>query len=252
MAVTKKIENFHFKILYSQAFRAPSIQNINLARSGSIDPEKSNVFEMEFGYQFTHEMILSVNAFSLTTNDILTSASEGSGDEFVEWYENATRTGTRGLELIYNIRKKGWYANFTYSYSQAIGGDETVATYVVPQTTKQYTGMLMHKMTLNTSFSLSERFTFNPSFIYGGKRYAFTEFDDEGTGIATALDPYLLANAFFNYRNLLPGLTAGVEVYDLLNAQPDIVQAYNGGYAPIPGRSREYILKLAYLINFKK
>src|SRR6187401_2114331 len=29
IAVTKKIENLHFKVLYSQAFRAPSLQNIN-------------------------------------------------------------------------------------------------------------------------------------------------------------------------------------------------------------------------------
>jgi outer membrane receptor for ferrienterochelin and colicin len=252
LALTKKIENFHFKVLYSQAFRAPSIQNINLALNGDIKPEKSNVFEAEFGYQFTPEMLLAVNAYSLTTKNILTYGSEGSGSDFVEWYDNATKMGTRGLELIYNIRKSGWYANFSYSFSQAIGGDETVLPYLVPQTDKQYTAMLAHKVTLNSSFNLAKSISFNPSFIYGGKRYAFTEFDENEEGVATELDPYLLANAFLNFRNILPGLTAGVGVYDILNAQPALPQAYNGGYLPIPARSREYVVKLSYRLDFKK
>lgn len=254
MALTKKIENFHFKVLYSQAFRAPSIQNINIALGGDIKPEKSNVFEAEFGYQFTPEMLLAVNAFSLTTTDILTYGSEGTGGEdFTEWYENATKTGTRGVELIYSIRKKSWYANFSYSFSRAIEGDETVATYTVPQTTTQYAGMLSQKVTLNTAFYLTQNISINPSFIYGGKRYAYTTLDAEGETVATELDPYLLANIFLNFRNLgVKGLNAGVGAYDLLNEKPVFAQAYNGGYAPVPGRSREYVVKLSYRLDFNK
>lgn len=255
MALTKKIENFHFKVLYSQAFRAPSIQNINLARTGSVSPEKSNVFEFELGYQFTPEMLLAVNAFSLTTRDILTYGSEGTGGEdFTEWYENATKTGTRGVEFIYSIRRKSWYANISYSFSRAIKGDGTVVTYTVPQTTTQYAGMLANKVAINSAFYLTPRFSVNPSFIYGGKRYAYTSVDeDTDEPVATALDPYLLANVFFNVNNLFTeGLTAGIGAFDILNEQPSLPQAYNGGYAPIPGRSREFVVKLSYQLNFKK
>jgi outer membrane receptor protein involved in Fe transport len=239
--------------LYSQAFRAPSIQNINIALNGDIKPEKSNVFEAEFGYQFTPEMLLAVNAFSITTTDILTYGSEGTGgDDFNEWYENATKTGTRGVELIYSIRQKSWYANFSYSYAQAIEGDETVATYTVPQTTKQYAGMLSQKVTLNSAFYVSKNISINPSFIYGGKRYGYTAVDELGETVATELDPYLLANLFVNFRNIVKGLNAGAGVYDLLNEKPVLAQAYNGGYAPVPGRSREYVVKLSYRLDFKK
>jgi hypothetical protein len=55
-----------------------------------------------------------------------------------------------------------------------------------------------------------------------------------------------------NYRNIVPGLTGGIGVYDILNAKPSIAQAYNGDYAPVPGRSREYVVKLSYQLNFKK
>jgi outer membrane receptor for ferrienterochelin and colicin len=254
LALTKKIENFHFKVLYSQAFRAPSIQNINIALNGTVKPEKSNVFEFELGYQFTPEMLLAVNAFSLTTRDILLYGSSGTaGVDFTEWYENATKTGTRGVELIYNIRKKGWYANFTYSFSRAIPADASVSTYTVPQTATQYAGMLAQKFTINAAFYITPNITIDPSFIYGGKRYAYTTLDDSGEAMATQLDPYLLANTFLNFRNLFAkGLTFGAGVYDILNVHPSIPQAYNGGYTAIPGKSREFVIKLSYQLNFKK
>jgi outer membrane receptor for ferrienterochelin and colicin len=253
IALTKKIENFHFKILYSKSFRSPSLQNVQLDTTGA-KPERSNVYELELGYQFTPEMLLAVNAFHISTKDIIIYGSKGDGDSFKEWYENYAKSGSKGIELVYSIRQKTWYGNLTYSFSQAIN-DNTVDKYVVSQTKKQYVGFASHKVTLNTNFYLRPKFSFNPTFIFVGKRYAFTTFDEDGNPVSTALDPYVLANAFLNYKDLVPGLTLGAGVYDIFNVHPAIPQAYNGGagaYAPIPGRSREYVVKLSYQINFEK
>lgn len=252
IALTKKIENFHFKLLYSRAFRAPSILNISEALTGSIKPEKTDAFELEFGYQFTPEMLLSLNAFSLSTENIIIYGSSGEGDTFDEWYENYKKSGSYGLELVYSLKKSRWSANLSYSYSQAIKKN-TVDRYEVPQTSKQYLGFARNKVTLNTSFKLTSHLTLNPTFIYASKRYAYNAIDDNGDPVANELDPYLLANLFLNYRNLfVDGLTLGVGAYDLLNQHPAILQAYNGDYAPVPGRSREYVVKASYQINFKK
>jgi len=253
IALTKKIENFHFKILYSKSFRSPSLQNVQLDTTGA-KPERSNVYELELGYQFTPEMLLSVNAFHISTRDIIIYGSKGEGDTFKEWYENYPKAGSKGIELVYSIRRKHWYGNVTYSFSQAIN-DNSVDKYVVSQTKKQYVGFASHKVTLNTNFYLTSKFSFNPTFIFVGKRYAYTTFDADGNPVSTALDPYVLANGFLNYKDLVPGLTLGAGVYDVFNVHPAIPQAYNGGagaYAPIPGRSREYVVKLSYQINFQK
>ena len=266
LALTKKIENFHFKILYSQAFRAPSIENINLRLEGEdIKPEKSQVFELELGYQFTPEMLLAINAFSQRTKNVIVYATSDIDPEGS--YSNFPKTGSEGLELIYSVRQKNWYAHLTYSYSRA--GTNSVDSYTVPGIDNQFVGLANHKLSLNTNFNLSSNLTFNPTFIYGGKRYAYTtlegldknedgevDLDENGEEIwlpaISKLDPYLLVNAFLNYRNVVKGLTIGVGVYDLLNESPVIPQAYNGDYAPIPGRSREYILKVSYQLDFKK
>lgn len=252
LALTKKIENFHFKVLYSQAFRAPAIENINLAESGdgSIDPEKSNVVELELGYQFTPEMLLAVNAFNILTNDVIVYNDDGNGGT----YRNFNTSGTRGVEVVYTVRKKKWYANLTYSFARALKGDsaDVVKTYLVPQTRYQYAGFPAHKITLNANYQLTPVINFNPSFIYSGPRYAFTTLDTDENPVSEKLNSYLLVNAFFNFRNIAKGLSAGVGVFDILNEQPAIPQAYQGAYAPVPGRSREFVIKLFYQLDFKK
>jgi outer membrane receptor for ferrienterochelin and colicin len=253
IALTKKIENLHFKALYSASFRSPSLQNVQLDTTGAA-PERSNVFEFELGYQFTPEMLLAFNAFHISTRDVIIYGSVGEGDDFDEWYENYDKSGSKGIELVYSIRKKKWYSHLTYSFSQAIS-DNTVDKYEVPQTRKQYVGMAAHKITWNTNVYLTPKLTVNPTFIIAGKRYAYTTVDDNYDPIAAAMDPYFLANIYFNYRDLLPGLTLGAGIYDILNERPGVPQAYNGGlgaYGAIPGRSREYVVKLAYQVNFKK
>lgn len=249
IAVTKKIENFHFKILYSQAFRAPSIQNVNIALNGTVRPEKSDVFEFEVGYQFMPQMLLAVNAFSITTRDVLIYGSEGQGETFTEWYENYARSGSNGFEVVYSARGKGWYGTLTYSFASA--GKNTVEGYDVPGRS-QYVGFAKNKVTLNTNVQLLKQLSFNPSLVYAGKRYAYLTLDEEGEPAIGEMDPCLLVNAFFNYNQVLPGLSIGAGAYDIANQQPGIPQAYNGGYAPIPGRSREYVVKLSYQLDFNK
>ncbi len=67
VGLTKKIKKTHFKILYSNSFRAPTIENINL--STEISPELTQVFEVEAGYQITRKSLLTANFFDIITKD---------------------------------------------------------------------------------------------------------------------------------------------------------------------------------------
>src|SRR5690606_21621560 len=139
----------------------------------------------------------------------------------------------------------------TYSYNQAIDGN-TVEGYRVPQTSKQYVGFANHKLTLQANYYLTDRLSLNCTGVYMGERYAYNSLDVNEEPVIGKLDPFLLMNTFVNYRSIFPGFDLGAGVYDMLGSQPPVVQAYNGGYAPIPGRSREYVIKISYQINFRK
>jgi outer membrane receptor for ferrienterochelin and colicin len=265
LAFTKKIENFHFKALYSEAFRTPSIENINIAyNKEKMKPELSTVFEVEVGYQFTPSMLLSINGFSLSNKNVIIygyyASNETNNTSNSDYYKNFDKTGTQGVEVVYALKKKNWYGHVTYSFAQAIK-DNTVDTYQIPQTDKQYTGQLMQKLTVNTCFTIAKGLTVNPTMTFGGKRYAYADYlivlnaanNPTKVPISTELNPYALVNLFFNYRHvLINGLTIGAGVYDLFNERPITPQSYNSGIAPIPGRSREYVLKISYQLDFKK
>jgi outer membrane receptor for ferrienterochelin and colicin len=246
LAFTKKVENFHFKALYSQAFRTPAIENIN-AQLDKLVPEKSQVAELELGYQFTPDMLLSLNVFDISTRNVIIYAYDAATNG--ESYSNFDKTGSRGIEAIYSIQQKKWSAKLSYSLATSKKTD--AITFVPPQTKSQYLGFSKHIFTLNTSFDLTRKLSLSPTVIAAGKRYAYTEIDVNGEPVSNELPSYALVNCFLNYNNLVKGLNAGIGVYDLLNERPSIPQPYNGGTAAIPGRSREFVIKLSYQFNFK-
>lgn len=246
LALTKKIENFHFKLLYSQAFRSPAIENQNRALTGKVVPEKSNVAEIEFGYQFTPEMLFSVNAFLLNTQNVIIYQFIDNNNE---GYQNFSKSGSSGIELVYSLRKKNWNMNLNYSFAQA-NSNSTVLNYVVPQTNTQFAGMPTGKAVAVVNYSITKNISWNATMIYSGKRYAYTIYDSNGYPAATTLDPYMLVNSFVNYES--NGFVLGVGAYDIFNQKPVIPQAYNGNYAPIPGRSSEIVIKVSYQLDFKK
>jgi outer membrane cobalamin receptor len=246
LALTKKIENFHFKVLYSQAFRSPAIENQHLALNGKVVPEKSNVAEVELGYQFTPEMLLAVNAFYLNTTNVITYEYLADG---TEGYQNFTRSGSNGVELVYSLRKKSWNVNLNYSYAHA-NTNSTVDSYKVPQTSAQFAGMPASKIVGLFNFSLAKNISWNVTGIYSGKRYAYTNYDINANAVATTFDPYILINSFVNFETR--GFVFGLGAYDIFNQKPVMPQAYNGSYAPIPGRSREFVVKVSYQLNFKQ
>jgi len=244
LAITKKIENFHFKLLYSEAFRTPSIENQNLAATGKTIPEKSRVGEIELGYQITPDMLLAVNAFAFSTKNVIIYEVDNDGQ-----YNNYDKSGSKGVEAIYSIHQKKWNAKATYSI--AVAGPNTVPVYEITGFDKSFVGFPVQKFTLAGNFDVTKKLSINTTAIASGKRYAYTTIGSNAEPAANKLSAYTLLNFFVQYANIVQGLNAGVGVYDALDKQPPIPQAYNGYTAPIPGRSREFVIKLSYQFNFK-
>jgi outer membrane cobalamin receptor len=250
LALTKRINNLHFKALASGAYRAPGIDNINL--STDIRPEKSTVFEIELGYQLTPDMLMSLNSYSVKTRDIIVFvATDLGGGIFDEGYENSDTFGTKGVEFQYSFKKSRWNFDANFSFYQA--GESTVDRYAVPGNTKVFVGIPQSKFTLIAGVDITKNMSFNTTVNSFGERFAYTQLDAQGSPQIAQLDAYTLLNANLAYNNLFTsGIFLSLGVYDLLNEKPSIPQAYNGDRSPLSGRSREVMVKLAYSIPFNK
>ncbi|EMR02224.1 TonB-dependent receptor plug domain-containing protein [Cesiribacter andamanensis] len=245
-ALTKHVNRWHFKGLASGAYRAPGIENINL--SEDLKPERTTTFELETGYQFTKDMLLSANLFKIATRDVIVYSYNGQGEQA---YENFDYVGSRGLEVVYQIRKNRWFANLSYSYSQA-SDKNSVETYKVAGRDHLNIGIAAHKATLHGGLQLKQHLSLNPSLVRIGERWGYAALDEEEMPILQRFAPLHLLNLQLHYKDLLPGLSLGLGVHNLLDEENNFIQAYNGDSAPVPGPGREFTLKASYDLNFKK
>lgn len=245
IALTKRFDYLHFKILASGSYRAPGI--INMTVNSAIKPERSVVFESEIGYQLTPDMILSVNGYSIRTKDIIVYFYEDLGNnEYIEGYENERRFGTSGIEMHYTFKNKKW--NFEANLSYYNAGKSDVASYSIPGEENKFIAAGTWKTVLTGGVNLTPTLSFHTTFNLFSSRMAYTE-----PGVITKLEPYNLINLYLLYENaFVKGLNLSAGVFDLLNERPVLPQAYDGGFSAISGRSREVTAKISYKLPFDK
>ncbi len=265
LGATKTIGNFNFKALFGQNFRAPSIENIRL--NPRIKPELTTALEIELGYQFQYNMFVAANIFDVSISDAIIFGGGG--------YINYARTRTRGVEVEYFFKDTWGSVNVNYSFyiadnsglsdSIRMQNPYRVWSYLTGARGKRETlfsddnallGFAPHKITVNSTFNLAKIATglsVAPSLVWLGSRYALAEYKlYEGVQRVREVPSTLLVNAFVNYKDAfaIEGLTVGLGVYNILNANYDYVQPYNAGNALLPGASREIILKATYYLRF--
>ncbi len=248
LAVTKKINRFHFKLLYSNAFRAPSIENITYEDSTGLKPEMTQVAELEAGYQLSRKSILTANIFDITTADpIVYYVTEDQADA----YHNFGKSGSRGLEMEYRVKDKWGYGIVNYSY-YTVAHKPMVSDYAVEGNSSMVLAFPAHKINFSGSFYITPHFSVNPSILYRGERYGYTSADTAGVPVIEWFRPVVLSNLFLRYTDFLTkGLDCGIGVYNLFNKSYSFIQPYNGYHAPLPGPSRELVIKVSYRMNFK-
>lgn len=240
LGITRKFDKLHFKLLYSSAFRAPGIENINFAVNNQINPEKSSVLEMEVGYQIGKNSFLTVNAFDITTLNPIVYDFDG-GDS----YRNFPRSGSSGWEMEYRLKDSWGFLTLTYAFYTSAWKKETIEAYLVPGRKDVLLAFPAHQLGVNTTVELGSHWTANLSGTLLSSRYGYTAPDK-----VEKFAPTALLNAFVRKQNLFTkGLDLGLGIYDLLNQKFMFIQPYSGGHAPMPGPSREFLLRVSYAIH---
>jgi outer membrane receptor for ferrienterochelin and colicin len=260
-ALTKTLGRFHFKLLYSFAFRAPGIEDINYSApppAPPIQPERTQDAEVEVGYQFTDHLSASANFFYIEIKDPIVYSASSNGAAQV--YQNFPQTGTEGIEAEFRLKYRWGYLNTNYSYYTAwsIFDDffkgasmNEVSLYAVPNDPSLLAGFPAHKVSLNGHFVIWKGLSLNPSGSFLSRRYGQWSGDGDGNGIGNLGPALYLLNFYVMYKDLgVKGLDLGAGVYDLLNETYTYLQPYQSGHAPLPGPSREILARLAYALPF--
>jgi len=242
VAITKVLDQWHFKLLYANAFRTPNIGN--LARPMTvglkIEPEKTRAIEAEVGRQIGAG-IFTLNIFDTRLEKPLVWANSGNGPTATSGYRNGDPISTRGGELEYKWRQAWGFLNVSYAYHQAV--DQGVPDWAVPGEDKRFLGMANHKVGFLASVKVADGWTLNPSAIYLGDRYGYDWNATAGDLELTKFKSEVLLNLNLAYAG--DGWMASLGVFDALNRKPPFVQSYYSD-VPLHGPSREVVLKVRW------
>jgi len=252
---TKVIDKFHFKALWSKAFRSPNLQTT--AINPDLKPEKTTAMELEAGYQLSKTSFVVVNLFDTKVERPIIYYVLAGDDA----YDNFERMGSRGAEVEYRLQHGLGQLTFNYSYYQ--NQDTKVPLYQVAGKDKSLLAFPQHKLVLNSTFRMGEHWQLYGGLVYLGDRYGWDydpnapEIPDVNSGFRVSqkkFEPTTLATVVLTYKGLHPGFDISLGAYNLFKKKFSYIEAYGykqdnlitGFQPPIPGQSQEFVLKASY------
>ncbi len=243
---TKTFGPFHFKLLYSRAFRPPAIYN--LALTPDVKPETTTVAEVELGYRLHPTLFAVINGFDISIDRpfVYFSYYDNNGT-LLEGYRNYGPMGTRGAELELRFKSDRTFANLSYSYYTAAGKDR-IDSLAVPGHTSVLLGFAPHKLALLAGMGITKQLDASLSAtLLAGQRFGYYAYDGAGSSVGRDYGAEMQLNAFVSYKDLLlPGSFVGLGVYNLANAKTVLIQPYDNGHPPMPGPSREVFVRIGF------
>jgi outer membrane cobalamin receptor len=246
-AITKAFKYFHLKALYSNAYKIPTIQNIN-ASLGNIKPEEVQVIEFEAGARLSNMLSLNLNVFD---NQIRNPIVFGYNTiTATEEYFNKTLIYNRGAEAELMLKSKVVVAqaNFSTYFNYKNEVDET---FIDTVQTPDLAGLARFKASFYLNFNLPKNWRINTNFIHTSARksYVYTDSLLEVLEVRE-IKPYNLLNFSVSKSNFfLPQLRLDICINNLLNQTYFYLNTLNNGFDFLPEQRFEAVIRLTYKIG---
>lgn len=239
--ITRTFNTWHFKILYSWAFRAPSIENIDVGVN--IKPEKTSVIEFETGCKITRNSYLTLNVFDILTRGAIVFYYDVANEDA---YRNLGIEGTRGIEAEYKLKFPSGYLNAVYSYYKPTG-KELTGIYDANTRPELHYGFPAHKAGLYSNIRLFGALYINPAVTWQSERVE-AYYDNNGDSKERMYPSCYYVDIFFSIEHLfLKSGILSVGCKNLFDQEVDYIQPYNSNHAALPGASR--ILRVKWTMD---
>jgi outer membrane receptor for ferrienterochelin and colicins len=236
--VTRILGKWSVKALYGRSFRAPTFENFDM--NPALSPEITTTGEVEIGYQAGENAYLILDLFRTRIKGPIIYFYDPETNE--ESYGNYKWVGSQGVEIESRWKADWGYWNASYSFYRPI---DRIASYRIEGHPEMFLGLANHKASLSASYEWGKKFSLNPTLAFYGTRYGYTGVDAEENHTIGRFKPSLLANLCLQADRVCgTPVDASLAVYNALDADVPFIQPYDGGHAPLPSQSREFILSL--------
>ncbi len=173
LGLTASIDKFHSKLIYSEAFRAPTTGNNTYSYYGidpakpwreDVIPETVQVAELELGYKISPAFKIVSNVYQQTIRKVIEFYYDIDNDD--TYSRNGGKMGSQGIELENSYLSTDFDAKLSLSYSKLT--DKTAVTYIARHR-DAVMGVPDSKASLHLSRKLTPALRANVNQLFVGK-----------------------------------------------------------------------------------
>lgn len=238
VAVTKVINDLHFKGMLSGSFRIPGgiIPNRTLNLNDRIKPETVWSYELEAGYKIGNHSLISFNGFYHDLRQVIVYQTAGS----IGFYGNGGRFGSAGLESTYRYVTNDLNLNINYAFYAPVGNNDNM--YRMPEKNGYYIGFAKHRLNMNASLRIVDDLFFNFIGRIYGERYGIV-----GSGLIDKMESLMMTDFNLRAKNVFfDGLNASIGIDNVFDYKFIYYSDSDAGHAGLPGFGRTLVLKMDY------
>jgi outer membrane cobalamin receptor len=244
LSITKAFKKWYYKILYSQSFKVPPIQNINLDKFNDLMPETVTEVQAEVGVKLK-KLEINLTYFSNVINKYIVF---GYDSNFSESYQNSGNIFTNGIEISAKYKFKKISINSNYSYYGIISS--SVPEIIVDNSNLSLGTFAMpkHKLVLGITYKIYKGNSVCINYIARTIKFNNEQLDAKTGEIGLVKYPathninltYQLTGLLNNFLDIHFG------IYNLNNTKISYLYTTAEGAPPVFGMGRELYINLKF------
>jgi outer membrane receptor for ferrienterochelin and colicin len=244
LCLAKEFKFWHYKLIYGESFKIPTLQNINIAfvNTEPIRPEQITDYQVELGLRNKNHS-LTAGAFYTNIDDVIVYGYDLT--TFMESYVNNGHVTFGGLEATLKNKFEKFEITSTYSYYELL---DSYGQDFVADTNNLKAGALgtpKHKITFRLTYEINEKNSITFYYNYLSKKYSAVridvtndEYEIQEHPPTHLVDLVYRSTAVFKYFDM------NVGVKNILGVNNYYLYPMNGGYPAGIGMGREFFIQL--------
>ncbi len=238
----------HLKLLYSAAYKVPTMQNINVGPVDGIRREHVWTREAEVGYRFSKSTEVMLVAYhTLITDPIVYAYLGDSGLQ--DSYINRVSSATQGFEGTFRHSGRKAGVQLGLSCYQVDRAETDLPETMLPDSLgSAFQALPCTKATLIGYVRPSDRDRISMNAIWSGQTYSYQTADAESGQVVLRAYPASLRAGLSAERTFrrIEGLSIAIGCNNLLDERTWVHSPYNNGLVPLPMNGREFTFRIDY------
>ncbi len=245
---TATFHALHLKLLYSAAYKVPTMQNINVGPEQGIRREYVWTREAEVGYRFSGHTQMTLAVFHTLITDPIVYVYQGDTG-LQDSYLNRVASATQGLEatLRHSGKKAGMQVAFS-CYSVDRSATDLPETQLPDSIGSAFQALPRLKATFIGYLRPGDHDRIGLNGVWCGKSYSYQPAGPDGEELALRAYPAALRAGItleHGFRRI-EGLSAAIGCINLLDERSWVQSPYANGLSALPMNGREFTFRIDY------